>query len=845
MSRFTTCICCCLLLLTVSSSAQLDLIKALPDVAGGVSELMQFRRINDMKKRRNVAGESSMDWARWKAWEKIKQTGERNAQPGNQTTVFSTWENAGPLTKSGRIISIAFHPTDTNIIYAGAASGGLWRSVNYGSTWQPLTDNFPTMGIGAVALNHQNPSSIIIATGEGYDFGGEFTSGFGIFISHDAGLTWDTTNITAGLGDSFAGMDIAWNPNDTTKVCITTSFGVYFSSDGGATYSYVLDRLPARMIQDPQNPARLYLVARYYTAAYPGGFYRSTNSGQTWTLVTGSGLPALTDIGYASIAVHPVYNNIIYLNISQSSLYGIGPMQGLYKSADFGNTFVEVPTNVDIHCYQVPFDNVCQGWYDNTIVMSPSDTNVLIAGGTRFWKSIDGGFTWNNCDLDSTGTIYQVHPDHHQTLFHPLTGHLFDCNDGGINYSADEGLHWNYIGDGLITHQFYTIASAETDSEVVIGGAQDVGIFSSTTILTVDAWENEFSGDGFGCAIDYLDEDVWYGTLFFSYSRIRSNNAGLNWTQINNGTSTDDQWRMPMVMHPTDHQTLLTSNDNYMYKTINGGLSWQQMAATGYIGCFEYDQVNANVIYGSLLYGGTIYRSIDGGTQWFQLTSSPGSPVTDLAADPQNVGVVYASVGSFANQDQVFKSVNGGLTWTNVSGNLPPVPVNTLAVDPWDDLIIYAGTDLGVWVTQDGGVSWSSFNVGLPWVVVDDMHFYKPDTTIRIGTYGRGFWRTKAIPVSASSVIAETNGIQFISSGPNPISAGNHFSVHLLASSTGNEKTIFILVDQLGKEISRREEKFQSGEHELDFTAPPSAGLYLLSIQTGKRNFIIKIPVYK
>src|SRR6185436_8877292 len=541
-----------LLIFSFQSVSQIDLRINKPDLPDSVWQIKQYKRINDLNQRRNAAGHPNMDWARWQEWEKINHS-------QNKTTQVNTWENFGPHTKSGRIISIAFHPTDTNIMYAGSSSGGLWKTTNYGATWQPITDNYPTMGIGAVAINPQNPSSIIIATGEGYAFGSEFTSGFGILISHDAGQTWNLTNITAGLGDSFAGMDISWNWNDTSKVCVATSFGIYFSDDGGTTYSYVLARMPSRMLQDPQNPDNLYLAARYYSGTYTGGFYRSFNSGQTWSLVTGSGLPAPTAIGYTSLAVHPVYNNIIFANISQSSINGLGPMEGLYKSDDFGTTFTQVATNVDIHCYQPPYQNICQGWYDNTIVISPNDTNVLIAGGTRFWKSYDGGYTWTNCDLDSAGTNYAVHPDHHQTLFHPLTGHLFDCNDAGINYSDDEGATWTSISDVLITHQFYSIAFAETDSEVVIGGAQDVGLFSSTQSLSVAAWENEFSGDAFGCTIDYQDEDTWYATVYLNFRRIKSTTSGLNWAQINNGTNTTDQWRMPMAMHPDDNQTLLSS----------------------------------------------------------------------------------------------------------------------------------------------------------------------------------------------------------------------------------------------------------------------------------------------
>lgn len=791
-------------------------------------------RVKDLAMRRDAAGHPNMDWTRWKEWEKM-------AHLNYKTSQVSTWENFGPYTKSGRIIAIAFHPTDSNTMYAGSASGGLWRTTDYGNTWTPLTDNYPTMGIGAVVINPKNPSTIIIATGEGYSFGNEFTSGFGILISHNSGQTWNLTNVTAQLAESFAGMDIIWNPNDTMKVCVATSFGIYFSNDGGKNYSYVLDRMPSRIIQDPKNPNNLYLTARYYSPTYPGGFYRSSNNGQNWTLVAAAGLPSLTDMGYASIAVHPVYNNIIFLNISKSSVNGMGPMVGLFKSNDFGNTFSQIPTNVDVHCYPPPYEYLCQGWYDNTIVISPADTNILFAGGMRLWKSTDGGKNWTVCDRDSSGTAYAVHPDHHQTWFHPLSGHLIDCNDGGINYSSDLGVKWTNISDGLITHQFYSVAFAETDSEIVIGGAQDVGIFSSKKSLTITNWENEYSGDAFGCAVDRQNENVWYASLYINLMRIKSNDTGLNWSQINNGTSSSDQWRMPMVMHPTDNQTLLSSNTDNMYKTTNGGTNWQAVSANGNIECFEFDKINPNIIYASELFGATMYLSTDGGSSWSQLASSPGSPITDLAADTKNTEVVYASIGSFGNNNQVFKSINSGTSWTNISNNLPAVPANTLVVDPRNDSVIYVGNDLGVWVSENAGSSWLTFNNGLPPVVVEDIHFYQPDTTIRIGTYGRGYWRTKALPVNSSTAIREQLQMNFISVQPNPVMAGSAFFVKQFSSYEKKESFKVTLSGQLGNVIYQVE---KNGKTELSLKAPSSAGLYFLHIHSTNANYSFKIAVF-
>ena len=826
------------LLFPLAATAQINLRADRPDLPEEVWKIRQYQRIKDLSQRRDAAGAINMDWARWQAWEKIKDAGYK------KTSQVNPWENLGPHTKSGRIISIAFHPTDSNIIYAGSASGGLWRSNDYGKTWNPLTDVYPSMGVGAIAVNRKNPKSIIIATGEGYAFDGEFTSGFGILISYDEGLTWSFTNVAANLSSGFAGMDIIWNSNDTNRVCVATSFGIYYSNDGGKNYTYVLDRMPSRMIQDPKNPDTLYLAARYYSATYPGGFYRSYNGGQSWVLVTSTGLPSLTSMGYASIAVHPVYNNIIYLNISKSSVNGLGPMEGLYKSDDFGNTFTKIITSVDIHCYQPPYSNICQGWYDNTIIISPSDTNTIIAGGTRFWKSTDGGLNWINCDLDSSGTAYAVHPDHHQTLFHPLTKHLFDCNDGGIDYSADMGTNWTSISDGLITHQFYNIAFAETDAEVVIGGAQDVGLFSSTKSLTTKNWEQEFSGDAFGCAIDHQNKNTWYATLYLNLQRIKSSDAGANWSQINSGTSATDQWRMPMELHPTDNLTLLSSDNDFMYKTINGGISWQQVSNIGNIGSFEFDKVNPNIVYASELFGSAIYRSMNGGNQWFQMANSPGSPITKLSTDPLNVGVVYAAIGSFAAQNQVFVSVDTGKTWTNISANLPSIPANTIAINPWNNSDIYAGTDLGVWVSEDAGASWSSFNEGLPYVVVEDIHFYKGDSTIRIGTYGRGYWRTKALDAGNSSIDEEQqNNLLSVKLNPNPVKAGSDFSVKLFIGTEKNNQVELRMYDPLGRLVQKKSVTAAKGMNVLMIKAPLQAGLYLITANHFNRNYCYKISV--
>ncbi len=384
------------------------------------------------------------------------------------------------------------------------------------------------------------------------------------------------------------------------------------------------------------------------------------------------------------------------------------------------------------------------------------------------WNSLDGGITWDNCDTNVVGNAYAVHPDHHQTLFHPITGYLFDCNDGGVNYSSDLGATWTSISTGLVTHQFYSIAFAETDAEVVIGGCQDVGTFTSSQAHG-GKWRNDFSGDSFGHLIDHSDEATWYGTAYINRQRVKSTDSGLNWNEINTGTSGDDQWRMPYAMHPDNNNVLLSSNDNFMYKTTNGGASWSTVSNAGFIGGFVFDEVNPSLVYAHELFGSTIYRSSDGGDSWFALIASPGSPITDLAVDPSTPGRVYATIGSFSFANQVFVSPDSGQNWTNISMGLPEVPANTIDICDYDSSEIYVGTDIGVWVSETRGQSWYQYGTGLPAaVVVEDLHYYAPDGTVRIGTYGRGYWRADALtgPPVVSGIRETVN--QPIRVHPNP-----------------------------------------------------------------------------
>lgn len=725
-----------------------------PEISSEIKQTKQFMRIADRASIRQHDGALGCE-KKWNVWHEL----QRNEQGSSRMT---PWQNLGPDTVSGRIISIDFHPTNPDEFLVGSASGGLWRTEDYGQSWECLTDEFFTMGVGAVAYNPQNPETVLIATGEGYGFGGEFTPGYGILISYDGGTTWNTTEVEALLSFNFAGTDALWHPVDSNKVCVATSFGVYYSGDGGQTYEYVLERIGGRMVAHPEDSNILFFAARHYTDEFPGGLWKSNDAGQTWEEF-GQGLPDPNDFGFASIVIHPLYTDMMWVSVAQTQSQGSGQLQGLFKSTDGGQTFSEVVPDIDYFCYHPPYDNICQGWFANTLLVDPLDTNIMYGGGTRLWKSTDGGSTWLDSDLDSLS--YAVHPDHHQTLFHPLTGDLFDCNDGGVNYSSDGGESWTNVSNGLVTHQFYTIASAKTDEDVVIGGTQDVGTFSTTT-ASEGGWNNDFSGDAFGHAIDHTDASIWYGTNFLNFQRIKTTDSGGEWALINEGTSGADQWRMPVVMHPLDNEMLFSSNNNFMYKSTNGGQSWSQVSSYGSIGTFVFSE-DPFVMYANQLNGSTIYQSDDVGETWSPLTVQMPGSVTDLATHPTEVGYLYATIGSYADDNQLWFSWNWGESWQNITNGLPPVPAHTIAINPSNGDEIYVGTEIGVWVSENGGLSWEQYNEGLPAaVVVEDMHIHEASGTLRIGTYGRGYWVTDVITDIITELVSEEENSMVLF--PNP-----------------------------------------------------------------------------
>ena len=765
---------------------------------------------------RNDASGKNIESLRWDVYSENK-----SALLKEQETPAANWKSCGPVNQGGRMISFAFDPLNDNILWAGSATGGLWRTTDQGTTWTAMTDDIPSLAIGAIGINPQNNAIMLIGTGEGYLLSQYFEYGTGVLKSVDGGVTWLQTGLVFPDSTEFASLGLAWDPVNTQNVYLASTYGIYASHDAGDTWTMQLDGTGTAILVNPQNPAIVYAAIQEYGASV-GGIYRSTNHGDTWELLT-TGLPASGQYGFTSLSLCRSFPDVIFAGIAKPfSDANVGTLRGIYKSSNGGNTWTQLPETVDFYCYPPPNNDICQGWYDNIIQVMPNDTNIIFSGGIYLYKSNDGGQTWNYSDWVPISDDGYMHPDQHSFAVDPFFDNvLFAFNDGGIYRSQNGGTSWAIKNNNLVTTQFYFGTSDPSNPELSIGGTQDNGIWVNYATDTSTTWDQFVPGDGFQCAIDPTNPDVLYGTEYFS-GRMKSTDAGTNYEEINNGISGSSYFVIPLVINPSDGNILFTSTDNNIYRSVNGGEDWSAVSTAHYILTLAVDPVNPDIVYGAtdpyfdFIH---IYRSMDGGDTWEEV-SAPGNKITDIVCDPVDEAVVYATRSKYTAGENIWKSTDYGMTWTNISSDFPGIPVNSLAVDPHNTNHIYAGTDLGVYLSVDGGNAWNSFNDNLPNVIVTDIHYNTGDNSIRAATHGRGFWMTPAANPDDNPGV-DTSSSSF-SVYPNPVSSETNISFSLQDASNVN----ICVLNVVGQKVVQIcDQEFSAGQYHIQWSGENAAGI--------------------
>jgi hypothetical protein len=658
-----------------------------------------------------------------------------------------SWTSLGPSQSGGgyaglgRVNCVRVSPLNAQTVWAGSAGGGLWKSTNGGSAWTSLTDTLPTLGVTDIAFHPTDPLIMYIATGDG-DAGDTYS--VGVLKSTDGGASWAVTGLNWNVTQTRRISRLLMHPADPQILIAAASNGIHKSTNGGVSWTQTSTSSNFRDMEFKSSDPSVLFASRS-----SGQVFRSTNTGSSWTLLS-SGIP--TSGGRVALGVTPADGEIVYALFANSSS-GFG---GLYRSTDGGATWTVRSTAPNLLGWEPDgSDAGGQGWYDLAIAVSQTNPELIFTGGVNIWKSTTGGQTWSISSMWYSGTgIPAVHADQHDLWFVPGTSTLYAGNDGGVYRSTDNGASWSWLGSGLKITQFYKLGVSQTSAEVVIAGAQDNG----TKALGTTGWRDVIGGDGMECAVDYTNASIMYGTLYYGDLR-KSMNGGLSFSRISGGIPESGGWVTPFALHPTSPSTIIAGYRN-VWKTTDAGTSWTAISALsgGTLDVVSIAPSDPDVMY--VTDNSTIYRTTDGGaTAWVTRTSPAAATITAVEVHPLDPQTLWATVSGYTAGSKVYRSTNGGASWSNISGSLPNVPANTIVYERNSPDRLYVGTDIGVYTRDNTQADWVDFSGGLPNVVVSELEIQYAAGRIRAATYGRGLWESPLHTTPAPLLTASADSL--------------------------------------------------------------------------------------
>jgi photosystem II stability/assembly factor-like uncharacterized protein len=726
------------------------------------------------------------------------------------------WSHIGPTNVSGRCTDIAVvSPKGKHYtIYVGIASGGVWKTVNEGTTWVPVFENAASTSIGDIAVAPSNPDVVWIGTGEANIFRSS-QAGVGIYKSTDAGKTWKHM----GLADTNTIARIVIHPEDPDVVYVAASGhewtnnqerGVYKTTDGGNTWQkilYIDDMTGAiDLVMDPSDSNTLYAATWQRIRKkwndprnepnYGGsGIHKTTDGGKTWKPIN-NGLPAAQYRGRIGIDIASSNPNVLYAFIDNYELaykaaegeldsYG-RPRENVikgatvYRSEDQGETWIQVSgLEPDMKEY-MERHSATYGWVFGQMRVDPNDENTIYTMGLSLNVSNDGGKTFRR--------LRGMHGDHHGLWIDPdNSDYLVNVNDGGIVISYDKGQTWKQFTHNLPVCQFFNINYDMDTPFRVYGSMQDHGSFRGQILKAVDREGNPIEGyqavdfetapGGEGCshAVDPTNPNILYSASF--YGRIQRSVLGKDgqWktkrifpSKFPDEPSFRGQWVAPIILSP-HHPDTVYLGLQYLFRSrfrgdiwekISPDLTYNTQSEMGDIPYHTIFSISESSLNEDLVYVGTddgkVHVTKDGGKTWKSVMRGLSFQkwVSRIVASAFDMGTVYTTQNGKRDDDfsvYIWKSTDFGETWEDISGNIPLGPVNVIREDPVDRNILYVGTDVGVYVTKDGGKTWNVLGKNLPSCYVHDLIIHPRDNVIVIATHGRGMWAIDAESINKKS----------------------------------------------------------------------------------------------
>lgn len=655
------------------------------------------------------------------------------ANPDQGTNKSSNWTELGPGNSDGgyagvgRLNCIAFHPSDNNTYWVGAPAGGLWVTTNNGSSWTCLTDDNDVLGVSDIAIptNYSSSQTIFIATGDRDAFDNRSV---GVLKSTNGGSTWNATGLQYTLAQGKMVTRLLMDPNNNSTIIASTNSGVYKTTNGGTTWS---NQLTSRSFIDMEYKPGDYNTL--YGSTTGGDIYLSTDGGNNWSQSFNQG-------NRVELAVSPDNSNYVYAVVANGS----SALYGVYRSTNSGSSFSLVFDSYNLLGWASDGSGSSgQGWYDLAIAVSPNNANTLLVGGVNTWKSTNGGSTWSIANHWWGDGVPAVHADKHM-LKYRSNGDLFECNDGGVYISTNDGTSWADKTNGIVISQMYKLGVSQTVANETITGLQDNG----TKLLSANSWDDVKGGDGMECLIDYTDVNIQYGTYVNGQISRTTNHWGSS-TAIEPSGAGSGAWVTPYIIDPVDHNTLYAGYAD-VWKTTNKGNSWTKistMSTGSKIRSMAISESNNNTLY--VADPNDIWKTTNGGSSWTNINGSlplSQSSIKYIAVKSDDPNTLWLALSGY-NSSNVYQSTNGGSTWTNISSGLPQLPCYTIVQNTQisGSVHLYVGTELGVYF-KNGTDNWIEYNSGLPNVQCGELEIYyasnSNDSKLRLASYGRGLWES-------------------------------------------------------------------------------------------------------
>jgi hypothetical protein len=634
------------------------------------------------------------------------------------------WVEHGPDNVGGRTRSLVIHPAQTNRMWAGAVSGGIWYSEDRGASWAPVDDWWASLAVGCMVIDPLDPDVMYAGTGEGF-FNGDAIGGVGIYKSFDGGATWVQLPATANFGNVCR---IAISPDDSNLLLAGTRYGgIRRSTNGGLTWATVRWAQGSYFVAfDPTNGQNAVAQIIDYDWDLNEWFHSalySTDGGITWTEASGA-LSRVNGFGSRIELAHaPSSPGIVYASVAADG-------GKIWRSTDGGQSYAELTSS----------GSSGVNWYANPLWVDPTDADVLMTGGYNIYGSVNGGVTLTQISDGYIMTV-QPHVDIHFFAHDPgydgdQNRRFYVCTDGGV-WEAQDLYAASPQGGWARRDQTYRTTLRLVDSD-------------DQAILT-------FGGDGGFCAIHPTDPDYVYGE-YINLRIHRSTNGGYSAGYIYNGIAdagVDANFIAPFILDPNDPDTMLAGGRS-LWRSTNvkqGTPAWSAIKGPGSdrISAIAVAPGNPDIIWVGQN-NGEIHKTSNGTAglpDWSAVDDNgaanplPDRYVTRIVIDPDDSDVAFVSLGGFST-DNLQKTSDGGASWTDITGagptGLPEVPVRGIARHPTQPNWLYVGTEVGVFASDDGGATWSTSDFGPAAVSVDEVVFMHHSKRLLAATHGRGLF---------------------------------------------------------------------------------------------------------